>query len=109
MICDTFPTNITPLPETVQIDGCACAILSCEEGRLIYDYDLLIKHFHDHEDMKSLDDYDNEYESAVEWINYNVIRGIPYAGPGILPDIRDDGASVIDCEGEEEEDEDKEE
>ena len=44
-----------------------------EDGRAIYDYELMIKHIVD-----SGDDMDEE--AAIEWIDYNTIRALPYAG-----------------------------
>jgi hypothetical protein len=100
--CSELPEDYEYQDTSIQIDGCACAIIGCEDGRIIYDYDLLIIHFHEHENMKSLDDYDGEHDTAIEWIDYNVIRGLDYCGPGIKPDIRDDGVSIIDYDEDDE-------
>ena len=102
MSCDTLPAGLNTYETTIEMDGCACAVVGCEEGRLIYDYDLLLQHFADCEGMRDDDDEDmGRYDMAAEWIDYNVIRGLPYAGPGITPDIRDDGVSIIDYDEEE--------
>lgn len=94
--CVNLSDNFEVKPNTIQIDGCACAVTACEDGRLIYDWDLLVEHFHSHENMKELDDEGEEGITAIEWIDYNVIRAIPYyEKDGIAPDIRQDGASVV--------------
>ena len=43
-----------------------------EDGRAIYDYDLMVKWLVDNDNMTISD--------AVEWIDYNTIRALPYAG-----------------------------
>ena len=43
-----------------------------EDGRAIYDYYLMVKWLMDNDDMTE--------EQAMEWIDYNTIRSIPYAG-----------------------------
>ena len=43
-----------------------------EDNRAIYDYDLMIESLMDHDDMT--------YEEAIDWIDYNTIRSLPYAG-----------------------------
>ena len=43
-----------------------------EDGRAIYDYDLMVKWLVDNDNMSISD--------AVEWIDYNTIRALPYAG-----------------------------
>ena len=45
-----------------------------EEGNLIYDYDKMIQSLVNEGEM-------NE-EEAIEWIEYNTIRTIPYMGNG---------------------------
>lgn len=45
------------------------------DGRAIYDYDLMIQWL-----MKQDDELTRE--DAIEWIEYNTIRSIPYAGEG---------------------------
>ena len=42
------------------------------DDRVIYDYDKMIAHLMDHEDMTG--------EEAADFISYNTIRSIPYAG-----------------------------
>ena len=53
-----------------------------EEGRLIYSYDKMIEHLMTAENMDA--------EEAMEFIDYNTIRALPYAGemaPIVLYDI----------------------
>jgi hypothetical protein len=78
--CDTLPD--LPIKEnTVQIDGCACAIIGVsDDGALQYDYDLLVAHFSEHEGMGD--------EGGADWVSYNVIGGLPNtATMGIPPCI----------------------
>jgi hypothetical protein len=42
------------------------------DGRVVYDYDKMIEEL--------MQDEEWSYEEAVEWIDYNTIRSIPYAG-----------------------------
>ena len=60
-------------------------------GRFVYDYGLLVKAF-----SKSLDDgaTDDPETDAVEWIEFNVLRSLPYYGdraPLILFRDEEDG------------------
>ena len=43
-----------------------------DDGRAIYDYDLMIKWLMDNEQWTDTE--------AIEWIEYNTIRALPYAG-----------------------------
>ena len=43
-----------------------------EDNRAFYDYDLMIGSLMDHDDMT--------YEEAIDWIDFNTIRSLPYAG-----------------------------
>ena len=43
-----------------------------EDGRAIYDFDLMVEWLMDQDDIDST--------SAIEWIEYNTIRSLPYAG-----------------------------
>lgn len=54
-------------------DNYATAILGyTEDGNLVYSYDDMVDWLMDNDDMDDL--------SAREWIDYNVIRTIPYMG-----------------------------
>jgi hypothetical protein len=44
------------------------------DGRVVYDFDKMIEEL--------MQDEEWSYEEAVEWIDYNTIRSLPYAGPG---------------------------
>ena len=41
-------------------------------GRVVYDYDKMIEEL--------MEDEEWSYEEAAEWIDYNTIRALPYAG-----------------------------
>ena len=43
------------------------------DGRVVYDYDKMIEEL--------MQDEEWSYEDAVEWIEYNTIRSLPYGGP----------------------------
>jgi hypothetical protein len=42
------------------------------DGRVIYDFDLMVEEFAEENECS--------YIEAVEWIEYNTIRSLPYAG-----------------------------
>ena len=44
------------------------------DGRVVYDYDKMIEEL--------VQDEEWSYEDAVEWIEYNTVRSLPYGGPG---------------------------
>lgn len=60
-----------------------CAVVGVsEEGRLIYDFNKMVEHLMECDKMSQ--------DDAVEFIEYNTIRAIPYAGsmaPIIMYDI----------------------
>lgn len=43
------------------------------DGRVIYCYEKMVEEY--------MMEQECSYEEAVEWIDYNTIRSIPYAGP----------------------------
>lgn len=45
-----------------------------DDGRAIYDYEKMIEWLMDEEDWSD--------EEAVEWIEYNTLRALPYLGEG---------------------------
>ena len=45
-----------------------------ENNQVVYDYDKMIEHLMQEDDM--------DYEEAVDFISYNTIRSLPYAGEG---------------------------
>lgn len=88
------------------IDGAGCACVGVDEkGRAIYDYELLVLHFGDHEGMKTSPEEieafgEDEYMPAIEWIDYN-IEGATcgYAMAGYLVfEIRDATECVCGAE-----------
>lgn len=78
------------------------------DGRAVYSYDKMIEHIMLKEDWS--------YEEAVEWIDYNTIRTLPYAGPNgpiVVYDVPEymwdyDVPEYMDDEPEVEEKEEKE-
>lgn len=44
-----------------------------DDYRIIYDFDLMVEHLMTVDNMS--------FEDAIEFIEYNTIRSIPYAGP----------------------------
>lgn len=44
-----------------------------EDGRAIYDYDLMVEWLMNEEGWSE--------EDAVDWIDYNTLRALPYMGP----------------------------
>ena len=45
-----------------------------EDNQVVYDYEKMIEHLMQEDDM--------DYEEAVDFISYNTIRSLPYAGEG---------------------------
>lgn len=45
-----------------------------EDGRAVYDYNLMVEWLVEEEDMTE--------EEAIEWINFNTLRALPYFGEG---------------------------
>lgn len=66
-------------PDTVILDGLDAAIIgygghvALQGDVLIYSYSKMVDVFVDRDGM--------DYETACEWIDFNVIRGLPYMGP----------------------------
>ena len=48
------------------------AIIKVEDNKIVYCYDLIV------ENLMSF--YEWDYNSALEWIEYNTIRSLPYMG-----------------------------
>ena len=44
-----------------------------EDGRAVYDYDKMVEWLMEEEDWSQ--------DDAIEWIEYNTIRALPYFGP----------------------------
>lgn len=85
--------------DSILIDGAGCAVVDVrEDGTVVYGWEELIHHFAEHEDMKRDADEFDEFEdtAALEWVDYNVLRGLAYMqGSGILPRIEDFGGVAV--------------
>ena len=57
--------------DNMSYDGSIVGVTT--DGRVVYDYDKMIEEL--------MEDEGWSYEDAAEWIDYNTIRSIPYAGP----------------------------
>lgn len=84
--------------ELTIIEGCGCAVIRIEPNRVVYDYDKLVDHFYKCEGMTDLEDADPRF-IAIEWVEYNVVRGVPYATPN-PPDIELEGESLFNDDDE---------
>ena len=62
------------------IDGCGCAVKRLEHNQVVYDYYKLILHLKEHESMIDPEDPE-DYTVALEWVEYNVVGGLPNATP----------------------------
>lgn len=51
-----------------------------DEGAVVYDFELMIEEYLSENPNSSMDD-------AIEFINYNTIRSIPYMNDGMVPPI----------------------
>ena len=62
-------------PAIVEVD--------CEKGKVTYDYDLLAecfaKEFYE-SDRSEYDSFDDAMAAGYEWVDYNVVRSLPYWG-----------------------------
>lgn len=90
MVCDQLPSTFDYQDDSIQIDGCSCAVIGIEQGSIVYCYEKLVYHFAHHENMVDPEREPDEgfYDMAQEWVDYNVVRGIAYYGSGIKPTIR---------------------
>lgn len=87
------------IPEGLSlITGCGCAVIRVEATRVVYDYDKLVDHFYKCEGMTDIEDADPRFV-AIEWVEFNVVRGVPYATPN-PPDIEQDGESLFNDDDE---------
>ena len=58
-------------PECCVMDEYDAAIVGFDDrGRVVYDYDLMVKCLMDQDGMEEVD--------AMDWIDYNTIRSLPY-------------------------------
>lgn len=66
-------------PETVILDGLDRAIIgysshhTMEHEVLVYSYDRIVQCLMENDAW--------DYDTACEWVEFNVIRGLPYMGP----------------------------
>ena len=56
--------------DNMSYDGSIVGVTT--DGRVVYDYDQMIEEL--------MEDEGWSYEDAAEWIDYNTIRALPYAG-----------------------------
>lgn len=75
--CDTLPPQFTYEDTSIQIDGVCCAIIGVENGSIVYDYGLLVKHFTEH-NILGVGSQEELEDAAIDYIEFNIIRAIPY-------------------------------
>lgn len=56
--------------DNMSYDGSIIGVTT--DGRVVYSYDMMVEEL--------MQDEEWSYEDAVEWIDYNTIRALPYAG-----------------------------
>jgi hypothetical protein len=56
--------------DNMSYDGSIVGVTT--DGRVVYDYDKMVEEL--------MDDEGWSYEEAIDWIDYNTIRALPYAG-----------------------------
>ena len=56
--------------DNMSYDGSIVGVTT--DGRVVYDYDKMVEEL--------MQDEEWSYEDAAEWIDYNTIRALPYAG-----------------------------
>ena len=56
--------------DNMSYDGSIVGVTT--DGRVVYDYDKMVEEL--------MEDEGWSYEEAAEWIDYNTIRALPYAG-----------------------------
>lgn len=57
--------------DNMSYDGSIIGVTT--DDRVVYSYDKMVEEL--------MQDEEWSYENAVEWIDYNTIRALPYAGP----------------------------
>lgn len=63
-----------------------------EDGRLIYSYEKMVIEF--------MEDEDCTEDEAVEWVDYNTLRAIPYFGENAPIIMHDSVKTIIELYGE---------
>lgn len=56
--------------DNMSYDGSIIGVTT--DGRVVYNYDMMVEEL--------MQDEEWSYDDAVEWIDYNTIRALPYAG-----------------------------
>ena len=56
--------------DNMSYDGSIVGVTT--DGRVVYDYDKMVEEL--------MEDEQCSYEEAADWIDYNTIRSLPYAG-----------------------------
>ncbi len=56
--------------DNMSYDGSIVGVTT--DGRVVYDYDKMVEEL--------MEDEQCSYEEAADWIDYNTIRALPYAG-----------------------------
>ena len=56
--------------DNMSYDGSIVGVTT--DGRVVYDYDMMVEEL--------MEDEECSYEEAADWIDYNTIRALPYAG-----------------------------
>ena len=79
-ICELGYEDVTVFDNSLGFDYADAYIGMSHDGRAVYSYDKMIEHIMLKEGWT--------YEEAVEWIDYNTIRALPYYpdGPIVLYD-----------------------
>ena len=67
---DELPEDAIVFGNMLSYDGSIVGVTT--DGRVVYDYDKMVEELMTDESLS--------YEEAADWINYNTIRSIPYAG-----------------------------
>ena len=67
---DELPENAIVF-DNMSYDGSIIGVTT--DDRVVYSYDKMVEEL--------MQDEEWSYEDAVEWIDYNTIRALPYAGP----------------------------
>lgn len=57
--------------DNMSYDGSIIGVTT--DGRVVYDYDKMVEEL--------MEDEQCSYEEAADWVDYNTIRALPYAGP----------------------------
>ena len=68
--------NGAPVFDPEDLDDAIIDVFSSSDGDVaVYDYEKLCQHFYDGENP------DLTWEHAMEWVDYNLVRALPYMNP----------------------------